>query len=517
MLLSDIAVTSQRVTQTSSRLEKLRYLGGCLRRLAPDEIELGVAFLSGELRQGRIGIGPGLLREAMPGTAASSPGLGLLEVDAAFANIAATTGPGSSAERARLLGSLLGRATRDEQHFLARLVLGELRQGALEGVMAEAIGRASQVPAQDVRRAAMIAGDLPAVARAALSEGLAGLARFSIELLRPVQPMLARTADGVSDALARLGTVGLEYKLDGARVQVHKAGTEVRVFTRRLNDVTLAVPEIVETVRNLPVREIILDGEALALRADGTPHPFQTTMRRFGRRRDVARMRAVLPLRARFFDCLYLSGSSLISQAARARFEALEDTLPDEILIPRLVTGDAGAAEAFLREALRHGHEGIMAKSLDAPYEAGSRGSSWLKLKPAHTLDLVVLAAEWGHGRRSAWLSNLHLGARDPVSGGFVMLGKTFKGMTDEMLAWQTRRLLELEVARDAYTVHVRPELVVEVEFNEVQASPQYPAGLALRFARVKRYRPDKQPADADTVETVRGFHQGHPQGGAPT
>jgi DNA ligase-1 len=370
--------------------------------------------------------------------------------------------------------------------------------------MAEAIAKAAEVPASTVRRALMFSGDLAEVAVAALSRGREGLARFSIQLFRPVQPMLAATAEDVAEAIERFQTTELEYKLDGARVQVHRAGDEVRVYTRGLNDVTAAVPELVEGALALPVREIILDGETLAFRGDGKPHPFQVTMRRFGRKLDVERLRQELPLDALYFDLLYLDGASLTDRPASERVEALARVLPAQLTIPRAVTGDPEEARAFLRRALAAGHEGIMAKDLDAPYEAGRRGQSWLKLKPAHTLDLVVLAAEWGSGRRRGWLSNLHLGARDPVGGGFVMLGKTFKGLTDELLEWQTRRLLELETARDDYTVFVKPELVVEIAFNDVQHSPHYPAGMALRFARVKRYRTDKRPEDADTIATVR-------------
>jgi len=316
--------------------------------------------------------------------------------------------------------------------------------------------------------------------------------------------MLAQTAEDAADAVGRLGRAALEFKLDGARVQLHKRDDEVKVYSRSLKDVTAAVPELVERVRALPAGELILDGETIALRADGTPQPFQTTMRRFGRRLEVDRLRRELPLTPFFFDLLYLDGQPLLDEPEEQRFAALSKVTSGGLLVPRTVTAAADEAQAFLEQALARGHEGIMAKALDAPYEAGGRGQRWLKVKPAHTLDLVVLAAEWGHGRRRGWLSNLHLGARDPEAGGFVMLGKTFKGMTDEMLAWQTERLLELEIGRDAYTVHVRPELVVEVAFNDVQASPHYPGGLALRFARVKRYRPDKNAAQADTVATVR-------------
>ncbi len=514
MRLSEIVETSRRVAETRSRLKKVEHLSSLLVRLVPEETLIGVSYLSGVLPQGRVGIGPALLREVLGQPASGEPRLSLADVDEAFDAIAETTGAGSAAERRWALSDLFARATGPEQEFLARLVMGEIRQGALEGIMTDAIAKAADVAPGDVRRAVMVSGSLPRVAKAALARGAAGLDRFSVQVLHPLKPMLAQTAESVGDALTRLGRAGFEYKLDGARVQVHKSGNDVLVFSRRQNDVTAAVPEVVEAVREIPVRDIILDGEALALRPDGTPHPFQETMRRFGRKLDVDRMRASLPLKVFFFDCLHLDGDDLIDTAAGERFDALTHTLAPDLLIPRLVTSDPDQAEAFLAQALEGGHEGVMAKALDAEYEAGSRGSSWLKIKPAHTLDLVVLAAEWGHGRRRGWLSNLHLGARDPQSGQFVMLGKTFKGLTDEMLEWQTHRLRDLAIDHDAYTVFVRPRLVVEVAFNEIQASPQYPAGLALRFARVRRYRPDKKAEDADTLDTVRAIHQGARPGG---
>ncbi len=508
MRLHDIADTSKQVSETSARLVKVEHLTSCLQRLAQDEIAIGVAYLSGELRQGRIGIGPAVLRDAFPDTSAKSPALTLAEVDHMFDRIAAVSGPGSSAERARLLRDLFARATSDEQDFLGRLILGELRQGALEGLVVEAVARAVGASSHEVRRAVMVSGDMGTVARLALAEGAPALARFRIQLFSPVLPMLAHTAGDVGDALTRLGTGAFEYKLDGARVQIHKAGQDVRVFSRRPNDVTTAIPEIAGAAGELSVGEIILDGEVLALRADGRPHPFQTTMHRFGRKLDVERMQRELPLTPFFFDCLYLDGENLIDRPAEDRFVLLSHSLPAELVIRRIVTSDEGEAKAFLRDALRAGHEGLMAKALDAPYEAGGRGQSWLKVKPAHTLDLVVLAAEWGHGRRRGCLSNLHLAARDPATGDFVMLGKTFKGMTDEMLRWQTERLKALHTAEDQYTVYVRPEMVVEVAFDQIQVSPQYPSGMALRFARVKRYRPDKTPDDADTIDAVRAIYE---------
>lgn len=510
MLLAELAETSRQVAATSRRLEKIGALADCLRRLAPEEIEIAVAFLSGETRQRRLGVGPAAIMQARAALAATSPAFALSDVDAVLEAIAQTNGAGSTAERKRLLADLLSRSTAFEQEFLVRLLFGELRQGALEGVMLEAIAQAAQVPAREVRRAAMVAGGLASVARAALTEGSAGLQRFSLQLFQPLLPMLAQPALDVEDALRQLGTAALEWKLDGARVQVHRSAEEVRVYSRGLNDITPAVPEIVEAARALPSRALILDGELIALQADGRPHPFQVTMRRFGRRLDVERMRQELPLSVFFFDCLRHETQDLTGRPAGERFAVLSAACPGEQVIPRLVTDDVASAQAFLDSALARGHEGIMAKSLAAPYEAGGRGSSWLKVKQAHTLDLVVLAAEWGSGRRKGWLSNLHLGARDAASGGFVMLGKTFKGLTDELLEWQTKALLAREARRDAYTVYVRPELVVEIAVNEIQESPQYPGGLALRFARVKRYREDKRPEEADTIDTVRRLFAGH-------
>ncbi len=509
MLLTELLAASERVAATRSRLAKIDALAECLRRLDVSEIALGVAYLSGDTRQGKIGIGYASLKDALAAAPASAPRLTLAQVDEAFARLAQIKGEGSAAERQRLLAALFARATSGEQDFLARLILGELRQGALEGIMLDAIAKAANLPAARVRAAAMRAGGLPAVAQAALTEGEAGLARFALAVFQPVQPMLAQPAEDVADALERLGTTAFEWKLDGARVQAHKSGGEIRVYTRSLNDVTSAVPEVVEALRNCAARELIADGETIALRPDGTPYPFQETMSRFGRKLDVEALRATLPLSVFFFDCLFANGEDLTAKPARERFDALAKFLPAKILIPRLVTGDKEAAQTFYDEALARGHEGVMAKALEAPYEAGSRGAGWLKIKEAHTLDLVVIAVEWGSGRRKGWLSNLHLGALDPATRGFVMLGKTFKGMTDKMLAWQTERLLALETSREGHVVHVRPELVVEIAFNEIQASPHYPGGYALRFARVKRYREDKCAKEADTIETVRALYDG--------
>src|SRR5882724_6493794 len=510
MLLHELVQTSRRVAETSGRLAKIELVAALLKRAAPEEIEIAIAFLSGSLRQGRIGIGHAALQAAKPEPAAGAPTLDLARVDATLQRLADAGGKGSAQTKQRLLGELFTRGTVEEQEFLLRLIMGELRQGALDGLVTEAVARAAGLEAEAVRRATMLVADLGRVARAALTQGAAGLTTFRVELFHPLQPMLAQAADDVTDALARVGQgqAAFEYKLDGARIQVHKAGDEVRVFSRQLNDVTHAVPEVVEAVRRLPLEDAILDGEAIALRPDGTPLPFQVTMRRFGRKLDVERLRAELPLVPFFFDILYADGATLLDEPYARRFAVLAAAVPGEQRVPRIVTSDAGEAGAFFERAIAAGQEGQMAKALDARYDAGARGAAWLKLKPAHTLDLVVLAAEWGHGRRRGRLSNLHLGARDAGTGEFVMLGKTFKGMTDEMLQWQTAKLLELETRRDAHVVYVRPELVVEIAFNGIQASPTYSGGLALRFARVVRYRPDKGPDQSDTIETVRGLHR---------
>jgi DNA ligase-1 len=507
MRLRDLVATHRALAKTRSRNAKVQALAACLARLAQDEAGAATCWLAGRLPQGRIGIGPAAIRAAADAPAADGPPLTIAELDRAFSALARISGPGSTRRREAQLAALFARASADERRFLARLLLGELRQGASEGLVVEGLAAAAGLEPARVRRALMLSSDLAAVAAAALGDTPEALERFQLELFRPVLPMLASPADDVDAALARLGEAAFEWKLDGARVQLHKAGDDARVFSRRQNDVTAAVPELVEAAAVLPARELILDGEALALRADGRPLPFQETMRRFGRRLDVARMREALPLSVLYFDCLRVDGQTLLDAPSAERSRALAQALPEVLRVPRLVTAAPEAADAFWHEALERGHEGLMAKSLAAPYAAGARGFDWLKLKPAHTLDLVVLAAEWGSGRRRGWLSNLHLGARDPASGGFVMLGKTFKGLTDALLRWQTERLLELETSRDAWTVHVRPELVVEVAVNSVQSSPHYPAGLALRFARVKRYRPDKTPDQATTVDEVRAIH----------
>ncbi len=504
MRLRELTDVSAAVAATRSRKAKTEAIAALLAGAAPDEVAAAVAFLSGRLTQRQIGVGWAQLREPPP--PADEPSLTVAEVDAAFGAIGEIGGTGSQAARRAALAALLERADADEQRFLTRLLLGDLGQGALAGVMTAAIARAAEVPEADVRRALTLSGDLAETAAIALADGSEGLAKVRLQVGRPLSPMLAATAPDVGAALEKTGPAAVEYKLDGARVQIHRDGDDVAVFTRTLDDVTAHVPEAVEAALALPASTAVLDGEVIALREDGRPHPFQVTGSRFGSRRAVDELRKAVPLTPALFDVLHVDGEDLLDRPGAERIAVLDRVAPAELRVPRTVAEDAGAAAEVLAAAVARGHEGVMVKALDAPYEAGRRGAGWLKVKPVHTLDLVVLAAEWGHGRRRGWLSNLHLGARDPA-GGFVMLGKTFKGLTDAMLAWQTERLLELEVARDAYTVHVRPELVVEVAFDGVQRSPRYPGGMALRFARVKRHRPDKTAAEADTVETVRAIH----------
>ncbi|HEU4485526.1 MAG TPA: ATP-dependent DNA ligase [Povalibacter sp.] len=506
-LFADLVAVSDRVAATPSRLAKLRELAAFLRQLHGDDVQIGALFLSGEVRQGKIGVGY-TVHAYTQLDAAASPSLTLADVDAALEALVNLRGKGSTAARKQLLEDLFSRATAAEQSFLARLLVSELRQGALAALMVEAIAEAADVPVSDVRRAAMYAPNAGVLAAAALSGDGDALAGFQIEVLAPIAPMLAQTATDTAEALERLGgTAAFEWKVDGARVQVHKQGEIVRVFTRSLNDVSTAVPEVISAVATIDARSIVLDGETVALDERGRPRPFQITMRRFGRKLDVDSLRRELPLHVYFFDCLSLDGRNLADRPASERFRAMSEALPADLLIPRIITSLQDEAQRFYDDAMAHGHEGVMAKALDSVYEAGSRGASWLKIKHVHTLDLVVLAAEWGSGRRKGKLSNLHLGARDPVNGGFVMLGKTFKGLTDAMLEWQTQEFLARESGRDSYTVYVRPEIVVEVAFNDIQTSPHYPGGVALRFARVKAYRTDKSAQDANTIDDVRAIH----------
>ena len=507
MLLADLVSTSSAVTSTRSRLAKVEAIAERLGAAARGEIPIVVSYLSGELRQRRTGVGWASLRDLPP--PAAEPSLTVAEVDGAFARAAEASGPGSVAVRREALASLFGRATEEEQRFLVMLAGGELRQGALAGIMADAVARAAAVDAPAIRRAAMLAGDLPGVAEAAIADGQGGLDRFRLQVGRPLQPMLAKTAASVEAAVEQIGdAAAVEWKLDGVRIQVHRDGDVVNVFTRTLDPITDRVPEVVEAALALPVSSIVLDGEAIALRPDGRPRSFQQTASRAASRGDVDALRREVPLTPFFFDVLSLDGADLIDLPASERQAFAENVVPADLWVPRLVTRDVVGAQAFFDDAVERGHEGVVVKALGAPYEAGRRGGAWLKVKPVHTLDLVALAVEWGHGRRKGWLSNLHLGARDPDTGGFVMLGKTFRGLTDELLQWQTERFIELETRREGITVYVRPELVVEIAFDGIQTSTRYPAGMALRFARVIRYRPDKRPEAADTVETVRLLHQ---------
>lgn len=510
MRLAEVVSASARVAAAGGRLEKIDHLGELLRRTPPDQIAIVISFLSGSACQGRIGIGGAVLQTMRDVPPADAPALDLADVDAAFDRIAATSGAGSASTRAGILRALLARATLPEQDFLVRLIFGELRQGALEGVLTDAVARAASAPANDVRRAAMLAGDLAPVAVAALTGGASALSRFVLQPFQPVQPMLADSVADVAEALGQLGEAALEYKLDGARIQVHKVDDEVRVYSRNLRDITAAVPEVAAVARTMPARALVLDGEAIALRPDGRPHPFQITMSRFGRKAALrqAQGEPVDRITPFFFDALYLDGQALVDDPLARRVAILDAVVPAPNVVPRVATGDPNAAAGFTARALAAGHEGVMVKALGAAYAAGRRGQTWLKVKQARTLDLVILAAGWGSGRRRGTLSNLHLGARDPDRGGFVMLGKTFKGLTDAMLAWQTKKFLELEIGRDAQTVYVRPEIVAEIAFNEIQASAQYSGGLALRFARVKGYRSDKTAAEADTIDTVRAIYE---------
>jgi len=504
--LEALVAVSARVAAVGSRRTKIAELAAYLRALVPADIDIAAAYLGGGLRQARTGIGPAAVRDALSAAPAAAPSLTLANVDATLAAIGELAGAGSGAARTDRLRGLFAQATASEAAFLARLIVGELRQGALEGLMVEAVAAAAGLPLDRVRRAAMVAGGVTSVAQAVIAHGTAALDRYVPALFQPLAPMLAQPADDIDDALARIDDAVIEWKLDGARVQVHKDGAQVRLYSRTGNDVTAAAPEIVAAVRALPAQVLILDGEAIALKPDGAPHAFQDTMSRFGRVLDIEAMRERMPLSVFFFDCLRHEAEDLLTLPAARRYRALAEVVPRELLAPRILTSELATARTFYADAVARGHEGVMVKSLVAPYDPGARSAAWLKVKRSHTLDLVVLAAEWGHGRRRGWLSNLHLGARDPATGEFVMLGKTFKGMTDAVLAWQTEALLQRETRRDEWTVHVRPELVVEVVFNDLQASTRYPGGVALRFARIKGYRPDKRASEADTMDAVRAI-----------
>lgn len=503
VLLREVVARSAEVAVTRSRRAKVQSLATLLNAATdPGELGLVVGFLTGEPRQGRFGIGWSTLAALQLGAPETAvPALTVRAVDEGLDAIASTTGTGSAARRRSLLAGLFARATPHEQRFLVRLLTGELRQGALEGIMLEAVASAAGVPADAVRRAFMLCGRLPDTAVAAMAGGETALGTFRLEVGRPVRPMLAAPADSLDAALAELGEVSVEYKLDGARIQVHRDGEAVRVWTRTLREITRSVPELAALVRGLPCSSVVLDGETLALTDEGRPRPFQETMGIFGAADGSG-------LQCGFFDCLHLDGRDLLDAPLAERLTALE-AVAGRYRIPSVQQADM-AVELF-DAALAAGHEGVMVKSLHAPYSAGRRGRAWQKVKPVHTLDLVVLAAEWGHGRRHGWLSNLHLGARDPDGGAPVMVGKTFKGLTDQLLTWQTQALQDIAVQdvtqrASQHVVHVRPELVVEIELDGVQVSSRYPGGVALRFARVLRYRSDKNASDADTIDAVRAL-----------
>jgi DNA ligase-1 len=511
VLFAELATASRVVSSTTKRSEKVAILAAVLRRAAPDEVPAAVAFAIGTSLHGRLGVGWATLADVRPEPAPVA-NLEVLDVHRALADLSSATGNGSVARRRGILADLLGRATEPEQHLIRGVLGGELRQGALDGVMAAAIARAANVGVAEVQRAAMLAGSLPDAALAALTAGSAGLAAVELAPARPVQPMLASPAANVADAIAVTGPASVEWKLDGARVQAHRRGDEVRLFTRNLNDVTARLGGVVEVVQSLPGGDLVLDGEVLGLTDDGLPRRFQDTMGDFGADAVTSAASSGVTrghsLRAFFFDVLH-AGQPLIDEPLSVRRGVLAATVPSESRLPSIVTADAAEAEAFLDASIAAGHEGVMVKDLTAPYDAGRRGGAWRKVKPVHTLDLVVIAAEWGHGRRQGWLSNLHLAARGGA-GEWVMVGKTFKGLTDDLLRWQTERFLVLRIGegtgREHHVVHVRPEQVVEIAVDGVQASSRYPGGVALRFARVRRYRHDKPAAEADTIERVQAL-----------
>jgi DNA ligase-1 len=507
MLLDSLVRASAEMAATRSRTSKTQVVARVLAEAGPDEVEVVASYLAGAPRQRRTGLGwRGL--ETLPPPAETAT-LSTADVDLALERISAVAGTGSRATRAALVEELFGRATATEQEFLKALVFENLRQGAQDSILLDGIARAAGVPVAAVRRAAMFTPSSGEVARAALAGGTEALAAVGLRPGRPVRPMLAGSAPDVMTAVERMGGVCVvDRKLDGIRVQVHRVGDDVRVYTRSLDDVTERLPEVVEAVLSLDVGTVVLDGEVLALREDGRPRPFQETASRTGSSLSVAELRRRTPLTVFFFDILHRDGRDLVDADGRERLDAMVAVVPEGLQVPRVVTDSAEEAQAFFDHTVASGHEGVVVKSLATTYEAGRRGSGWVKVKPRHTLDLVVLAVEWGSGRRRGLLSNIHLGAADPASGEFVMLGKTFKGMTDEMLAWQTERFLELETHRDGHVVHLRPEQVVEVAIDGVQTSSRYPAGMALRFARVLRYRDDKTASEVDDLELVRRIQQ---------
>ncbi|MEV6883554.1 ATP-dependent DNA ligase [Streptomyces sp. NPDC051135] len=509
MLLARLAQVSREVAATSARSRKTVLLAELFREAEAEDVPVVIPYLAGRLPQGRIGVGWKVLGRPVP--PADAPTLTVRDVDARLTRLGAVSGAGAQAERTRQVGELMGAATEEEQRFLIGLLTGEVRQGALDAAAVEGLAAATQAPPADVRRAVMLAGSLQTVAEALLADGPAALSAFRLTVGRPVLPMLAHSASSVAEAVGKLGAAAVEEKLDGIRVQVHRDGGTVRIYTRTLDDITGRLPEVTQAALALPGERFILDGEAISLDADGRPRSFQETAGRVGSRTDVATAARALPVSAVFFDVLSVDGRDLLDLPLTERHAELARLVPEPLRVRRTLVhdaGDTGAAEEFLARTLERGHEGVVVKGLDAAYSAGRRGASWLKVKPVHTLDLVVLAAEWGHGRRTGRLSNLHLGART-ADGSFAMLGKTFKGMTDALLAWQTERLQELAVEEHGWGVTVRPELVVEIAYDGLQRSTRYPAGVTLRFARVVRYREDKRPEDADTVETLLAAHPG--------
>lgn len=508
LMLADIVAASRDVSATRSRLKKIAHLAGVLLAAEAGELPAAVGFLCGQLRQGRLGLGPRALSRLRAEPAAANAEVSVLELDAVFQALEDLSGKGVASEREQLLVALSARLTAEEQQFVARLILGELRQGALESILLDALAQAARVSTESIRRAMLFAGDPALVAQSAFRGGEAELATFTIQLFRPLRPMLAQSAKDAAQAFMRAAPAAAEYKLDGARIQLHREGDRVSVYSRYGNDLSEALPEIVELGRSFSAASLVLDGEVIALREDGRPQPFQVTMQRVGRKLGVAAARTDLPLRAFFFDCLYANGQVLVEHTNAERWQALSAAVPLQARVTRVELTSVADAEAVLQSALASGNEGIVVKTLTSTYEAGRRGAGWIKVKPAPTLDLVVLAAEWGSGRRKGLLSNLHLGARDPENGGFVMLGKTFKGLTDAMLAWQTAKFQELAIDRGDWLVTLRPEIVVEIAFDGLQKSTTYPGGLALRFARVKRYREDKPASDADTIQFVRELYE---------
>ncbi|MFF7388162.1 ATP-dependent DNA ligase [Streptomyces scabiei] len=507
MLFARLARVSQEIAATSARSRKTALLAELFRDADAADVPIVIPYLAGRLPQGRLGIGWKVLdQQILPAT---TPTLTVREVDARLTVIGAVAGTGAQAERRRLVGELLAAATEEEQRYLFGLLTGEVRQGALDALAVEGLAGATGAPAADARRAVMLAGSLQTVAQALLAEGASALEGFRLTVGRPVQPMLAHSASSVAEAVAKLGACAVEEKLDGIRVQVHRDGDLVRLYTRTLDDITDRLPELTAAALELRGERFILDGEVIAFDEDGRPRSFQETAGRVGSRLDVATVAEQVPVSPVFFDALSVDGQDLLDLPLTDRHAELARLVPEPMRVRRTLVngpGDLDEAEGFLAATLERGHEGVVLKALDAPYSAGRRGASWLKVKPVHTLDLVVLAAEWGHGRRTGRLSNLHLGART-ADGSFAMLGKTFKGMTDALLAWQTERLTELAVEQHGWGVTVRPELVVEIAYDGLQRSTRYPAGVTLRFARVIRYREDKTPAEADTVETLLAAH----------